>query len=144
MTFLYKAVSTVLFRRIWSSALSHLEEILWSDIIMRSNFTNLGAAHFIRDATAIWDTVERYIPGASASKLGMPKVREAAVLLNLPVKEAVVDKDREGGKWTLDGVNDLLFSSNEEAKGVVRDLGLELLTHWDARSVVQRRVECAP
>jgi len=109
---------------------------------MRSNFTNLGAAQFHRDLEAIWEIIESYIPGASLSNPGMPRLREALRILCLPVKvEGVKEED---GELTLDDVNEALFVGNEEAKEVVKEMGLDLLNHWDARNVVQRRVECVP
>lgn len=66
------------------------------------------------------------------------------VFLNLPIKESM-DKD-EKGVVALDDVNDRLFVSNDEAKAVVEELslGFDLLTHQDARAIVQRRVEYVP
>lgn len=101
---------------------------------MRERFTTLGAAQFYRDLTAIWAVIDEYIPEGSSSALGMPKMREGAQLLNLPV----VARD---GVLSLNSAYERVFSDNAETKKVFEELGFSTLTYADARLVLQRRVE---
>src|SRR5436305_5322307 len=87
MAFLHKALAHAPFRRIWRESLESLQDLLWNEVLMRERFTTLGAAQFYRDLTAIWAVIDGYIANASSSALGMPKLREGAQLLNLPVVE---------------------------------------------------------
>lgn len=136
MAFLHKALATSPFRRIWREALDTLQELLWNDILMRERFTTLGAAQFMRDLTALWEVVDQYIPNGTASALGMPKLKEGAQLLNLPV---VGREDVMSVKVAYDRV----FADNTQAKMVIEELGFTTLTHFEARSILQRRVEAS-
>jgi RAD50-interacting protein 1 len=134
MAFLHKALGAASFRRIWRDALNTLQDLLWNDILMRERFTTLGAAQFLRDLTALWTIIDNHIVDAPSSALGMPKLREAASLLNLPI----VARD---GVMSLSIAYERVFSNNTEAKRVIDELGFSTISHQEARRILQRRVE---
>ncbi|ROT35827.1 RINT-1 family protein [Sodiomyces alkalinus F11] len=135
--FLLKALSTAAFRRIWRGALDKLQDLLWTDVLMRQRFTALGAAQFRRDLNAIFALVERYIPGGLGP---LASLDDALLLLNLPVHPA---KPQEGEEacLSLKQATDRVFTDNAEAKRVLEELGIETLTPANARHILQRRVE---
>lgn len=134
MAFLKKALATATFRRIWHEALDTLQDLLWKEVLIRERFTTIGAAQFYRDLSAIWAVIDEYISEGSYSALGMQKLREGVQLLNLPI----VARD---GIMSLSTAYDRLYSDNSEAKKVFDELGFSTLTYFDARQVLQRRVE---
>jgi len=136
MNFLHKTLAEAPFRRIWHEVFENLQNLLWNDVLIKENFTTLGAAQFLRDLTAIWGVIDTYVADGSSSALGMLKLKEGAHLLNLPLVA------REG-TMSLQEVNDRIFVSNSEAKQVLEELGLTSLDYMSARQVIQRRVECS-
>ncbi|KAI9731424.1 MAG: hypothetical protein M1818_007814 [Claussenomyces sp. TS43310] len=128
------AVATAIFRRIWRAVLDTLQDLLWSEVLLKERFTTLGAAQFLRDMTAILAIVDEYIPNGSSSALGMQKLQEGITLLNLPVTA----KDDQ---ISLKDAYNRAFSDNSEAKKLIDDLGLSTLSHIEARAVLQRRIE---
>ncbi|KAI1112879.1 RINT-1 family protein [Nemania sp. NC0429] len=131
LTFLASALSTAVYRRIWRTPLEKLEDMLWGDVLLRQNFTTLGAAQFVRDLQAIFSLVDRHIPDSST---GMGTLRDGAQLLSLPVATA------DGGV-TLQQASDRIFTDNTEAKKTLAELELDSLTPVLARKILQRRVE---
>jgi hypothetical protein len=105
--------------------------MLWGDVLLRQNFTTLGAAQFLRDLQAIFSLVDRHIPDGS---LIMGTLQDGAQLLNLPTESS-------SGGVTLQQASDHIFTDNTEAKKTLAELDLELLTPANARKILQRRVE---
>jgi RAD50-interacting protein 1 len=136
MAFLHKALGAASFRRIWHEALDTLQDLLWNDILMRERFTTLGAAQFFRDLTALWAVIDNYIVDGSLSALGMPKLREAVSLLNLPI-------EARDGVMSLSSTYERIFSNNTEAKKVIDELGFSTISYQEARRILQRRVEAS-
>ncbi|PKS11227.1 hypothetical protein jhhlp_002988 [Lomentospora prolificans] len=133
LDFLLRALGTAPLRRVWRHALEKLQDSLWSDIVTRQSFTALGAAQFTRDLEAICVLIEKAIPGSSSS---LGNVLEAAKLLRLPV----VAKE---GSLSLKEATDRVFTDNTEAKKLLEELGIDILTPANARHILQRRVENA-
>ncbi|KAI0531701.1 RINT-1 family protein [Xylaria digitata] len=131
LTFLASALSTAVYRRIWRTALEKLQEILWGDVLLRQNFTTLGAAQLMRDLQAVFSLVDRHIPDGS---LIMDTLQDGARLLNLPVESS-------NGGITLQQASDRIFTDNTEAKRTLVELDIESLTPANARKILQRRVE---
>lgn len=115
---------------------------------MREKFTRLGAAQFYRDLAAVWELVDVYITDASTSSLGMPKLREACILLNLP--EASTRRASEAGerqeqdtthppRMTLEEATEKVFADNTMAKEVLDELRFRHLSAQEARQVLDRR-----
>lgn len=100
---------------------------------MNHRFTASGASQFARDLHAISSLVERYIPDGSSS---LGSLSDALRLLNLPV-------DVQEGAMSLKRATDMVFTDNSEAKKVLDELEIDLLTPANARQILQRRVENA-
>lgn len=129
--FLFRALSTAVFRRILRESLEKLQDVLWTDVLMRQSFTTFGAAQFMRDIHAILSLVERYVPDGPSALLSL---HDGIKLLNLPVEP------REG-VMSLKQASDRVFTDNTEAKKVLQELDIETLTPANARHILQRRVE---
>lgn len=129
--FLASALSTAVYRRVWRTALEKIQEMLWGDVLLKQNFTTLGAAQLVRDLQAILSLVDRHIPDGS---MIMGTVQDGARLLNLPVEST------DGG-ITLQQAADRIYTDNTEAKRTLAELDLESLTPANARKILQRRVE---
>lgn len=78
--------------------------------------------------------IDKYIPNASSSEMGMLKLQEGATLLNLP------NTPQNGSISFMDAFN-RIFQDNDEAKLVLEELGLQMITYTDARRILERRVE---
>ncbi|KAI0433177.1 RINT-1 family protein [Xylaria sp. FL1042] len=131
LTFLANALSTAVYRRIWRTALERLQEMLWGEVLLKQNFTTLGAAQFVRDLQALFSLVDRYLPDGS---LIMATLQDGTQLLNLPIESST-------GSITLQQATDRVFTDNTEAKKTLAELDLESLTPANARKILQRRVE---
>ncbi|KAF2966093.1 hypothetical protein GQX73_g7477 [Xylaria multiplex] len=131
LTFLASALSTAVYRRIWRTALEKIQEMLWGDVLLRQNFTTLGAAQLVRDLQAVFSLVDRHIPDGS---LIMDTLQDGARLLSLPVESS-------NGGITLQQTTDRIFTDNTEAKRALAELDIESLTPANARKILQRRVE---
>ncbi|KAI2634644.1 RINT-1 family protein [Xylaria nigripes] len=130
-TFLASALNMATFRRIGRTALEKLQDMLWGDVLLRQNFTTLGAAQFFRDMQAIFALVDRHIPDGSFI---MGTLQDGARLLSLPVES------NDGG-INLQQATDLIFTDNTEAKKALAQLELESLSPATARKILQRRIE---
>ncbi|RYO94243.1 hypothetical protein DL766_002247 [Monosporascus sp. MC13-8B] len=131
LKFLGAALSTAVYRRIWREALENLQEVLWTDVLMKHSFTTLGAGQFVCDLQAIASLVDRHIADGSVA-LGM--LEEGARILSLPV-------EANSGTMSLQQACDRFFTDNTEAKKALEELGVEMLTPANARNIVQKRVE---
>ncbi|KAK8123832.1 hypothetical protein PG999_003750 [Apiospora kogelbergensis] len=154
LTFLASALSTATYKKIWREALESLQESLWSSVLLRQNFTTLGAAQFMRDVQAILALVDRNIPEGSAA---MAQLEEGVRLLSLPVVSDGNDEsnedngggaggDRDEGNsssnpFSLKQISDRMFTDNTEARRALEDLGIQSLEPANARRILQRRVE---
>ena len=107
---------------------------------MRNSFSSSGAAQLARDLDAVWNVMDKYL-GQGHGAIGMRKLKEALILLTLPVSgsESTDDEDQETmGLWE---VEHKIFKSNESGREVLEGLGLEVLSEADARNVLERRIE---
>ncbi|KFY10064.1 hypothetical protein V492_05220 [Pseudogymnoascus sp. VKM F-4246] len=132
MSFLHNALATATFRRIFGEVFEFLGESIWRDVLMREKFTRNGAAQFYRDLSATWSLIDNYIANGSSSDLGMPKLREAATLLNLP-------DTAQDGLMSFTDASDRAFASNAGATGVLEELHFKNLTYNEVRLVLDRR-----
>lgn len=133
ISFLRKTLADAPFRRIWRDSLQGLQELLYNDVLMRQNFTTLGASRFMQDVTAIKSVIDRSMQGTS-SPFSMLKLEEAAYLLNLPIED-------ENSEKTLQGVYSEVFSDGQAAQHALQSLGITHLSNKEARAVLARRVE---
>jgi len=124
LVFLSKTLAFVSFRRIWRPAYNNLQDLLWNEVLMKQQFTALGAARFALDVQAIQDVVDSSCVTyrGKGADFTIPKLREGASLLNLP----------------LDQSKPLFEAGADE---LLAKLGFSRLTKLEARSILQSRME---
>lgn len=145
LSFLSKVLAEAPLRRISRQLTLSIQTYLWDNVLMRNNFSTFGSVQFIRDISAICEVVDRYL-GPGQGEIGMRKLREAVQLLAMPVKDEEDVAELESG---VDGkmglgaheVEKRIFRSNESAREVLEELGMEVLTETEARHVLERRIE---
>ncbi|KAL9119291.1 MAG: hypothetical protein Q9187_004153, partial [Circinaria calcarea] len=145
LSFLSKTLAEAPLRRITRQLTLSIQTFLWDNVLMRNNFSTFGSAQFMRDISAIWEAFDRYL-GVGQGEKGMRKLREAVQLLAVPVKdeqEVAEAESGENGKISLgaQAVEERIFRSNESAREVLEELGMEVLTESEARHVLERRIE---
>lgn len=128
---LARALSTAIYRRIWRDVLTKIQDMLWSDVLVRQSFTTLGATQFARDLQALYAIIDRHIPDGSAA---MSTIQDGVKLLSLPMEPT-------GNSLSLQQASDRIFTDNTQAKRVLEELDIETLSPPNARKILQRRVE---
>ncbi|CAG8972621.1 hypothetical protein HYALB_00005390 [Hymenoscyphus albidus] len=138
MTFLYKTLSYPPFRRIWRSSFDYLQDLLFQEVLVKQDFSSLGSARFVQDILAIQSVVQSCIDSTSrsASVLGMEKLKEGAALLSLPV-------EAHEEQVSLKDAYQEIFSDAKGAERMLKKLGLERLSNFEARRILQHRVEAS-
>lgn len=142
MKFLHKALAYPPFRRVWRESFDSLQDLLLNDVVLRQDFTTLGAARLMQDIAAIQSVVDSCVysrNGAigAGSALSMPKLKEAATLLNLPLE---IDGE---SRMSLKEMYKEVFATNQQATEALEKLGMTHLSNNDARMVLPRRVEAS-
>lgn len=146
LVFLSKALAEAPLRRIGRQLSLSIQTYLWDYILMRHNFSTCGVAQFARDLTTVWEVLDNFL-GPGQGEIGMRKLREAIQLLGLPVIAAKGDDGDDDGKGNAISTPGLweaekrIFRNNESAREVLEQLGLEVLSEAEARSVLERRIE---
>ena len=153
LAFLAKVLAEAPLRRVCRQITLSIQSFMWDMVLMRNNFSTHGSAQFFRDVSSIWEVIDRYV-GVGQGKAGMRKLREAMELLNLPVgvgegkekdggaeAEAEAETGLVGKTLTLWDVEKRMFQSNESAREVLEELGLNALTEGEARNVLERRID---
>lgn len=136
MNFLHRALAYPPFRRIWRAAFEYLQDLLWKDVLLRQDFTTLGAARFRQDLLAIQSVVNS-VASETGTAFGMPRLNEGVALLNLRLE---IDEGHDP-QLSLGDASHKIFAGNAEAEEVLQNLGMTHLSRNDARSILQRRVE---
>ena len=140
LSFLSKVLAPAPLRRIVRQVALAIQAFLWDHVLMRYTFSASGIDQFQRDVEVIWGTMDRWL-GEGQSEIGMRKLKEALLLLNLPAKSEQSEETEEDiglGLWEVDKK---IFRDNVEGREVLEELGLEVLELGDARNVLQRRIE---
>lgn len=132
MTFLRLTLADAAFRRLWRAPLDTLEDMLFRDVLLVQDFTTLGAARFMQDVSAIQSVIDSSY--GSKARLSVPKLTEAAALLNLPL-------EAEEGQMDLKNARDQIFGNSQQAAEALVTLGVNHLTVGEARLVLAKRVE---
>jgi len=148
LSFLATVLANAPLRRITRQVCLAMQEYLWDRVVMAHTFSVAGAAQLSRDVQAICSVVDRAINASGEAERGMRRMAEALILLHLPIRattsedeEDVDDVGHEEKQWTLWEVEKLLFRSNESAREVLEEMGLEVVKESEARNVLERRVE---
>ena len=130
LSFLHKTLSVPAFKRIWRTCFSSLQDLLLNDLLLKQDFTTLGAARLKQDLSATRNIISAYYSTESL----FPKLFEGVALLNLPV-------EGEDGEVTIKEAIKAFYSTAENTESVLKQLGLSRLTNYEARCIFQRRVE---
>ncbi|MCJ1398688.1 hypothetical protein MMC11_001889 [Xylographa trunciseda] len=144
LAFLSKVLAEAPLRRVSRHLIQAIQTFLWDRVLMLHKFSESGIAQFTRDLYAFWEVFDRYIaPGQG--EIGMRRLREAVELMSMPVKaeQGATDDGAEESKESIGiwEVEKRVFRDNESAREVLEELGLEVLTEAEARSVLERRIE---
>ena len=146
LAFLAKVLAEAPLRRVCRQNTLSMQSFLWDTVLMRNNFSTYGSAQFLRDVSAICEVIDRYI-GLGQGEAGMRKLREAVELLTLPIRaeekegEGVEGEAGMGKVLTIWDVEKRMFLSNESAREVLEELGMNALAESEARNVLERRIE---
>lgn len=145
MSFLAGAISEGPLRRIARHIALDIQAFMWDSVLSRHNFSTAGISQLRRDIEGIWAIFDKYA-GRNQGRFGMRKLSDALDLIGMPIRSRpgefneMPDTDSQLGLWD---VEKRVFDSNENARQVLEELGLENLTESDARIVLGRRVELA-
>lgn len=154
LAFLSDALARAPLRRITRQVSLAMQTFLWDYVLMRNTFSTSGIAQFTRDVSALWEVMDRFL-GNGQGELGMIRLKEALVLLGLPAGDKAREEEKEGEKIGEDDeagsraattlglweVEKRIFRSNESGREVLEELGLQVLSESDARSVLERRID---
>lgn len=135
MAYLEKTISYAAFMRVWRQAISVLEDLLFNEVLLKQDFTTLGAARFSQDLKGIQSIISAYLPSSEGSTYMMPRLTEGIALLNLPI-EASDEKD-----LTLSEAAEKIYAGREECEGILNRLHMNILDNPSARQIILRRVE---
>ncbi|KAI5820175.1 TIP-1 family-domain-containing protein [Pyronema omphalodes] len=123
LDFLQRAISPVAYRRITRAIATSVQNYIWDYLLSRQLFSLAGACQFARDVQELW--------GISTD---MPRLREATVLLTLPV-------EAKEGEVALRDVVKPVFEDNVSARDMMNTMGIVTLQVGEVRTVLQRRIE---
>ncbi|KAI4122045.1 MAG: hypothetical protein LQ338_006030 [Usnochroma carphineum] len=144
LAFLANALAQAPLRRITRQVMLFVQTYLWDHVLMRYKFSTTGTRQFERDVQGIWEIVDRYA-GAGQGEMGMRRLGEAMVLLRLQDSTAVEGEEEAEGEAKApvrsESVEERLYRSNESARELLEELGLEVLSESEARSVLERRLD---
>ena len=140
LSFLAKVLSQAPLRRVSRHIALIIQTYLWDSVLMRNTFSASGIAQFQRDVDAVWGTIDRWV-GEGQGEMSMRKLKEALILMKLPVEtEDGSEGDKDVGP-TLQEVDRKVFEDQVGAREVLDELGFEVLELRDVRNVLQRMIE---
>ncbi len=84
LAFLARALGRPALRRVSRQLARFVQAQLWDSVLLRHRFSAHGAAQFARDVAAMWRVMDGRVGAAGQGALGMKRLRDALVLLNLP------------------------------------------------------------
>ena len=134
--FLANALAQAPLRRIARQVVLAMQAFLWDKVLMQYTFSDTGAKQFGRDVRGLWEVVNRFV-GVGQGEMGMRKLGEGLMLLELKGGE----DGNEGEGLLLGDVEKRLFRDNESGREVLEEMGLEVLSETEARSVLERRID---
>lgn len=146
--FLSKALGKTPLRRIVRQLGHSIQGFMWDSVLVRHSFSTAGAGQLSADLRGLWRIIDRHA-GKNQGRLSMLRLSDGLRILCLPVKGEIpvdmnqtdVDDSMDPWKMGLWEVERRVFASNESAREVLEDLGLESLSESDVREVIKKRVE---
>ena len=139
LSFLAKVLSQVPLRRIVRHIALIIQTYLWDSVLMRNTFSASGIAQFQRDIDAVWGTIDRWV-GERQGEMSMRKLKEALILMQLPVQNKNGNEGDKDVSPTLQEVDRKVFEDQVGAREVLDELGFEVLELRDVRNVLQRMI----
>ncbi|KAL9096433.1 MAG: hypothetical protein Q9165_001430 [Trypethelium subeluteriae] len=169
LSFLARTLGPTPLRRIVRQVCMVAQSYIWDYVIMCHTFSAAGAEQLRIDMRALVAAVNRWT-GAGQGEVGLKKIIEGVVILGLPIKrqskpaktdessdaededdawenaEALQDGNGEqqtgkSGSIGLWEAERRVFADDESAREVLEELGLEVLSEGEARSVLKKRIE---
>ena len=140
LSFLFDIFSQASLRRIGRQVTLAAQSFMWDSVLMRYTFSVAGTAQFKRDIEVICATINKWL-GQGQAEYGMRRLKEALVLLELPMQTDDSENVDSGSGLGFWDVEERLFQNNESAREVLEELGVEVLSGTDARGTLSRRVE---
>ncbi|KAF8437405.1 TIP-1 family-domain-containing protein [Terfezia claveryi] len=142
------------FRRIVRQTMALVQTHILDYVVARSQFSAFGARQLARDCTELWAVSVQFAPPLVVEGVTR-RLKETCLLLILPMTDGDEVPEREGFQDVLEeaglGVGKSLigirtavgraFEDNEEARGVMEELGIRELLVAEVRGVLRRRVE---
>jgi hypothetical protein len=128
LEFLMKTLSKSQARHIWRHVITHLQELIWSELLMKQDFTALGAAQLSCDLIEI--ELLQFPPNT--------KLRQGVFLLNLPL---VAEEGKDIP--TLTEASNAIYATNAKADELLKRLTLPDVSRAEARAILARRVEAS-
>ncbi|KAI4154719.1 MAG: hypothetical protein LQ340_001494 [Diploschistes diacapsis] len=149
LAFLKKVLGHASLRRISRQLALSIQTFIWDHSIAPHNFSTTGITQLRRDMETLWAVFDRFT-GDGQGRLGMRKLSNALDLIGAPIKASdskdgseeldSASKDRSLSIWEIERK---VYKSNESAREVLEQLGLDSLTESDARTLLGKRVELA-
>jgi hypothetical protein len=131
ISYLRKTLSSGQSRHIIRQVMITLQDLIWQELLIKQDFTTLGAARLSQDLNAVEQLA------LDTADICMPRLRQGVSLLNLPI----VQEDS-----TIVGLmeaSSAVYATNAQADEVLKKLGLDEITRADARAILARRVEAS-
>ncbi|KAK2754047.1 hypothetical protein FQN54_007216 [Arachnomyces sp. PD_36] len=153
ISFLANALGNAPLRRITRQLLLSIQSYIWDNVLMRHTFSTAGSSQLCSDVDHICGVIDVAVgshSGQGDSRATIRKLNEGLLLLGLnisepspeasdtPVEEAI---GQEANVLSLWEVETRVFASNESARAVLSELGIETLSESEARGVLERRAE---
>ena len=145
-----------------------LQSEILNTVVLRHNFSAAGVFQLKRDVLALETAIDSATGARGVAAASMRKLNQSTHLLGLPIKasqpaaivtdnevddwgfddaedDGTVDTsnpaDDDGKVWGLWEVEKAMFTSNEAARHVLAEMGLDQLSENEARNILKRRVE---
>lgn len=153
ISFLSNALGNAPLKRITRQLMLSIQSYIWDNVLMRHTFSTAGSSQLRSDVDHICGVIDAAVDshtGQGDAAGIIRKLNEGLLLLGLniseqkpqagdvPVEERI---EQEGNRLSLWEVEKRIFASNENARSVLSELGIETLSESEARAVLERRVE---
>ena len=142
LPFLSRVIAVAPLRRIVRQLLLSIQTYIWDNVLLRHSFSAAGAAQIAVDVSAICSAVDAAVGAADGdgeSERMVQKLKEGVFLLGIPLQTEQSGSDEDS--LDLWQVEKCVFESNESARNVLSQLGIETLSETEARTILERRVE---
>jgi hypothetical protein len=146
ISYLKRAVGTSPLRHIVKEMLHRIDETFYEKVIKEHMFSTAGALQFSADLTAIASLVAKITEDRSIVESGLARIKQANMLLNLPLREKNNSQEDDEASDTedvglIEAHERLVSGSGEAGKELLEELGIDRLGVFEAGRVLVRRIE---